>query len=405
MNFINSNNIKDTMDKPDKFRHHVTLRRAILTLLTKGLINPSFSKIFILLLTIVSLFLTPITIIAEPAYDLDYFMGVKSIIEKNYFQKPSEEKLVEGAIKGIFMNLDPNSTYYTKEEFQNLIEELTGGFVGIGVYIKEEHGDIIITSIIEGGPAYKAGVKPGDKIISVDGKAIKDMSMEEIISLIQGQPGTKIKLGVKRENKSIFLEVIRERIILSSVEYGILDNNIGYIKILQFSDTTLEHLVPILEQFDKRNISNIIIDLRNNPGGLLDEVVNILKLFIPEGPIIHIKYRGNVERTYYSNLKKPKYKLAVLVNERSASASEIFAGAVQDTKVGTIIGVPTYGKGTVQQLISLPYGDGMKLTIAEYLTPNNRNINNKGIKPDIIVEDNSGSKDLQLQKAIESLTP
>jgi carboxyl-terminal processing protease len=187
------------------------------------------------------------------------------------------------------------------------------------------------------------------------------------------------------------------------VEYKILKDNIGYIKINQFNQHTYDNLVPVLSKFYKENISNIVIDLRDNPGGLLDEVVEILGLFIPEGPIVHIKYRGDIERTYYSKLKKPKYKLAVLINENSASASEIFAGAVQDTKVGTIVGVPSYGKGTVQQIVPLPNGDGMKLTIAEYLTPNKRSIHKKGIKPDIIVENKDDTKDTQLEKAIEAL--
>ncbi len=160
-----------------------------------------------------------------------------------------------------------------------------------------------------------------------------------------------------------------------------------------------------LKELDKENISSIILDLRGNPGGLLDEAVDISRLFIPEGPIVHVKYRGDNMVTYYSNLKKPKYKLVVLVDKNSASASEIFAGAVQDRKAGTVIGTPTYGKGTVQQIISLPRGgDGMKLTIAQYLTPNKRNIDGKGITPDIIVENKDGEKDIPLQKAIDILS-
>ena len=284
-----------------------------------------------------------------------------------------------------------------------LLEDISGDFVGIGVYIKEEEGSIIIESPIEGGPAQKAGVKMGDKIVSVDGKNIKGMSTPEVIDLMKGEPNTKVKLGIEREKKPMTLEVKREIITINPVEYKILKDNIGYIKINQFNQHTYDNLVPVLSKFYKENISNIVIDLRDNPGGLLDEVVEILGLFIPEGPIVHIKYRGDIERTYYSKLKKPKYKLAVLINENSASASEIFAGAVQDTKVGTIVGVPSYGKGTVQQIVPLPNGDGMKLTIAEYLTPNKRSIHKKGIKPDIIVENKDDTKDTQLEKAIEAL--
>jgi len=364
-------------------------------------------KKLVLLLLVLTILLTPIASIAESNLasetDLDYFLKVKNLIEKNYYIKPSEKELMEGAIKGLFWGLDENSNYYTKEEFETLLEDISGDFVGIGVYIKEEEGSIIIESPIEGGPAQKAGVKMGDKIVSVDGKNIKGMSTPEVIDLMKGEPNTKIKLGIEREKKPMTLEVKREVIKINPVEYKILKDNIGYIKINQFNQHTYDNLVPALSKFYKENISNIVIDLRDNPGGLLDEVVEILGLFIPEGPIVHIKYRGDIERTYYSKLKKPKYKLAVLINENSASASEIFAGAVQDTKVGTIVGVPSYGKGTVQQIVPLPNGDGMKLTIAEYLTPNKRSIHKKGIKPDIIVENKDDTKDTQLEKAIEAL--
>ena len=364
-------------------------------------------KKLVLLLLVLTILLTPIASIAESNLasetDLDYFLKVKNLIEKNYYIKPSEKELMEGAIKGLFWGLDENSNYYTKEEFETLLEDISGDFVGIGVYIKEEEGSIIIESPIEGGPAQKAGVKMGDKIVSVDGKNIKGMSTPEVIDLMKGEPNTKIKLGIEREKKPMTLEVKREIMMINPVEYKILKGNIGYIKINQFNQHTYDNLVPVLSKFYKENISNIVIDLRDNPGGLLDEVVEILGLFIPEGPIVHIKYRGDIERTYYSKLKKPKYKLAVLINENSASASEIFAGAVQDTKVGTIVGVPSYGKGTVQQIVPLPNGDGMKLTIAEYLTPNKRSIHKKGIKPDIIVENKDDTKDTQLEKAIEAL--
>ena len=362
----------------------------------------------ILFLTLVIL-LTPITSIAEsilvPEYDVDYFLGVKELIERNYLTKPSEKELIEGAIKGLFINLDENSNYYTQEEFEELIEDVSGDFVGIGVYIKEENNSVIIISPIEGSPAHKAGVKPMDKIVSVDGKDVLGMTMSEVKGLIKGKPGTKVKLGIERgKNAPITLDVKREIIRINSVEYEILKNDIGYIRISQFNQNTYDSLVAALKELDKKGISNVIIDLRDNPGGLLGETVNILELFIPEGPIVHIKYRGNNIQTYYSNLKKPKYKLAVLVNENSASASEIFAGAVQDTKVGTIIGVTSYGKGTVQRIVPLPNGDGMKLTIAQYLTPNKRNIHQKGINPDIIVENKKATKDLQLEKAIDALT-
>lgn len=331
--------------------------------------------------------------------DLNYLLYVKNLLETHYFYETTESELIEGAIRGIFQALDENSQYYTREEFQRLTEELSGEFIGIGVYIKEDKGSIIISEPIKGGPAERVGLQAGDEIISVNGENVKGKSLEEVTQLIKGEAGTTVKLGISRNNNRIYKNIKRAEIIINPVEFKILNDRIGYIKITQFNPHTYENVVSALREFDKKSITNIIIDLRNNPGGLLSEVVNILNLFIPEGPIVHVKYKDNVEQTYYSNLKKPKYKLAVLVNENSASASEIFAGAVKDTKVGTIIGVKTYGKGTVQNIIPLPYGDGIKLTIAEYQTPNKSTINKEGIQPDIIIK----SQDQQLKKAIEVL--
>ena len=343
-----------------------------------------------------------------PAYgetlDMGYFLQIKDLIERNYVYHIGEQQLIEGAIKGLFYNLDENSDYYTKEEFDFLMEDLIGDFVGIGVYIAEENGQIVIVDTIKNGPAHRAGIKSGDIILSIDKQDIKGLSLNHVVKLIKGEEGTKVNIKVQRtENKYLNFNVKREKLRIDPVKYNIINKDIGYIKLNQFSQGSYEEVVLALKEFDKKGISNIIIDLRDNPGGFLDEVIKISKLFIPKGPIVHIKYKDYI-KTYESNLVKTKYNLRVIVNENSASASEIFAGAVQDRKAGTVIGSTTYGKATVQQLVSLPKGDGMKLTIGEYLTPNKRNINKKGIVPDIIVE-NQRDKDLQLQKAIKVLRP
>lgn len=362
-------------------------------------------KRLIILSIILTLLLAPIKPLAEsPEYDLDYFLQVKELIEYNYLTKPSEKELIEGAIKGLFYSLDENSSYYTKEEFQELIEDVSGEFVGIGVYVREQDGNIIITEPIEGGPAYKAGIKPKDQILAIDDKNIKGLPIDEVTALIKGKANTKVKLKVKRGQKPISFNIPRQEIQLNPIEHQILKDSIGYIRISQFNQYAYDNMVKVLKEFDKENTSNIIIDLRNNPGGLLGQVIEISKLLIPEGPIVHIKYNGKIQESYYSTLKKPKYKLVLLVNEYSASASEILAAAVKDRKVGKILGVPTYGKGTVQQIVPLPNGDGMKLTIAEYLSPNKESIHNKGIIPDIIVQNKNTTTDRQLNKAIELLT-
>lgn len=343
--------------------------------------------------------------ISEPKYDLEYFLGVMDYIKENYAFEVSDQELLEGAIKGLFYNLDEYSEYYTEEELQMLMEGVSGDFVGIGVYITEKDGYITVVSPIEGSPAEKAGLKPEDKIVFVDGKSMDEISSDEAVSLMKGEKGTKVKLGIKREDKKeiLYFDITRDEIKINPVSYKIMDNNIGYIRIAQFNNHVYENLVPVLKEFDKKNISKIIVDLRDNPGGYLDEVVEVSRLFIPNGPIVHIKYKDGTEDTYDSYQAKAKYKLAVLVNEGSASASEIFAGAVQDRKVGTIVGVTTFGKGVVQDIIPLTNGDGIKLTVAEYLTPNRRYIHNKGIVPDIVVQNKDTDKDLQLEKAVQVL--
>ena len=337
--------------------------------------------------------------------DLNYFNQIMTYIEQNYVNDISQDDLLEGAIQGLFYNLDDHSEYYTKEEFELLMQDIDGNFVGIGVVISQnKDGEIEVVTPLEGSPAEKAGMKSGDIIVSVNGKSIKGLSTDEVVSLITGKVGTKVKIGVKRVGKTapIYFNITRDEIKINPISHKILEGDIGYINISQFNDNTYEKILPVLKEFDSAGISDIIIDLRDNPGGLLDEVVKVSRKFIPNGPIVHIKHRGKIVETYNSHLPKAKYKLAVLVNENSASASEIFAGAVQDTKVGTIIGVTTYGKGTVQQLLPLPNGDGIKLTIAEYLTPKKRSINGKGVVPDIEVKENplDLTKDPQLEKAI-----
>lgn len=368
------------------------------------------NRIFQLILaTIISIStLLPLPVYGEAGedtpIDLVYFIQIMDLVKNNYVHDIGEEQLIQGSIKGLFYYLDENSDYYTKEEFHQLLEDISGDFVGIGIFIKEEDGQIIITEPIKDGPAYKAGIRSGDMILAVDGQDIRGLSTKEVVDLIKGEANTKVNIKVQRgkgEPKDYTLT--RESIRIKTVEYKKINGDIGYIRLSQFSQYSQGEIKDALNKLDKENISSIILDLRGNPGGLLDEAVDISRLFIPEGPIVHIKYKDNMV-TYYSTLKKPKYKLVVLVDENSASASEILAGAVQDRKAGTVVGVPTYGKGTVQQIVSLPKGDGIKLTIAEYLTPNKRNINGKGITPDIIVENKDGGKDAQLQKAIDLLT-
>lgn len=339
---------------------------------------------------------------ADFQYNTEYLQEVEEFIKEYYLHDVTDEQLMKGAVKGLFYNLDDYSEYYTKDEFDKLIEDVSGSFVGIGIYMGDDNGHVTVFSPIKDGPAYKAGLKAGDIIVSVDGKDVTSYSSADVSDLIKGKIGTKVKLGIKRNDSkdTLYFNITRDEVKVNPVSYDTVNKSLGYLNISQFNDYTVENVDKALNYFDQHSIKNLIIDLRNNPGGSVDQVVDVLKKFIPAGSIVHIKYKDGTIQTYSSSLKTPKYKLAVLINENSASASEIFAGAIKDRKVGTLVGVTTYGKGVVQEIIPLDNGDGIKLTIAEYLTPNKISIDGKGITPDIVVKNTDPTKDLQMEKAI-----
>lgn len=336
--------------------------------------------------------------------DLLFFIDVFQYIKDKYPFEIENKELMEGALKGMLQSIDPYSDYYTPEETINLYKKMLGTFSGIGIYIEEKDSYINIIGTIKDSPGEKAGLKKGDIIVSIDGKDIKGITVDEASKLIQGPIGTKVKLGIKRESKNsiLYIEVTRDIINENPIEYKIIEDNIGYIKLYEFSQTSAKEMKKTLDTLNKAGIQKIILDLRNNPGGLLDQVVEISRHFIPKGPIVHIKEKNRDLITFVSTLDKPKFKLVLLVNKNSASASEILAGAVKDTKAGTIIGTKTFGKGIVQTMLPISNGGMVKLTTAYYLTPNQNNIHGKGIEPDIIVE-NKGDVDEQLKVAIKQL--
>ncbi|MGN9165496.1 S41 family peptidase [Tissierellaceae bacterium HCP3S3_D8] len=375
-----------------------------------------FKRKMLLLLAFVLVFTTPgITAFGETVQkqdtgdidlvqELNYLGKMLQLIEANYAYDITERDLMDGAMKGLFYNLDEYSNYYTEREFKQLSEELSGDFAGIGVNITRKNGYITVITPLKDTPGYKAGILPGDIIVSVDGVDVTKYTTRDASELIRGVPGTKVKLGIVREGSpsTIYIEVTRQNLEINPIDYEIIENNIGYIKITEFNNHTLENMVKALNDLNKKNIKDIIFDVRNNPGGGLNEVINVLRLLVPKGPIVHVKNSDGKLESYGSFADVPKYNMAVLVNKGSASAAEIFAGAIKDRKLGTIIGTTTFGKGTVQTVIPLTNGGGIKLTIAEYLTANENPVNKVGIEPDIVVEDNL-EKDLQLKKAIEVL--
>jgi len=335
---------------------------------------------------------------------LAYLYQIIDYIDANYRYEVSRDRLYQIAIenmaisdkydfdsimKDIFSTLDEYSAYYTKEEFQGLVTNITGTLVGIGVTIMEENGQIVVISPIEGSPAQRAGIKPNDIIKTVNGMPVDGLSTNAVASYIRGEAGTKVKIGIKRAGipNIIEFEITREVIEQNPVSYKILDGNIGYLKISDFNDNTKKYVEKALAEFDKVNVKKVIIDLRNNPGGTLESVLELANIFLPEGLVATISYKDETKNEkLYSTNKNPKYKLALLVNEGSASASELFAGAVQDMKAGKLFGQTTYGKGSVQAVSSLVTGSGFKLTIAQYLTPSGRSIHKVGVTPDEVVK-------------------
>ncbi len=335
--------------------------------------------------------------------DLEYLGKMINYIITNHPSEITEKELMQGALKGVFQQLDEYSSYYTSDEFKELNIATSGTFGGVGIRITEREGYVTVIAPIEGTPGAESGIQPKDKIVSVDDRDIVGMPIGEAVKLIRGEPGTDVKLGVIRdgEKETLYFTITRDTIKINPISYEVKNDQIGYIRISDFNSNTLLNINEALEFFDQKNMSKLIIDIRNNPGGFLSQVIEVLKSFVPKGPIVHIKGANGELKTYSSNLEESKYELAVLVNGGSASASEIFAGAVQDSGVGTIIGTTTYGKGSVQKVLSLTNGGGMKITIAEYLTPNENEVNEVGITPDIIVENNINTTDIDTSQIPE----
>jgi carboxyl-terminal processing protease len=325
---------------------------------------------------------------SEAAQKIELMMD---IIQEEYYKDITEEELLKGALKGMFNALDDHSTYYSPEEYNEFMSGVSGSIVGIGVTIERRDGRITVVAPIEGTPAFEAGIKTGDKIIEVDGTDISDYTADAASKIIRGEEGTTVKIGIKRDGIKdlMYFELVREPIKINPVSYEIKEDNIGFIRLTDFNESSYEKMKEAVEFFIEKGIEGVIIDLRGNPGGLLDEVVDICRLLIPEGPIVKTQVKGEIIETYSSNLEKEPFKLAVLVNGGSASASEILAGAVRDSNTGILIGEKTYGKGTVQNISRIYDGSGVKLTVANYLTPSGFSLDGVGLTPDIEVKDNT----------------
>ncbi|HKK83237.1 MAG TPA: S41 family peptidase [Atribacterota bacterium] len=343
--------------------------------------------------------------------DLEPFFEAISIIRSEYIEKNIDVKnLAQGAIRGMLLELeDPYSRYLDPISFQREQENLfMGHFDGLGITITIVDEQLTVISPIEDTPAYQAGVKTGDNIMEIDGETTKGMTLDEAVNILRGEKGTTVTLTIERENKEELLEIeiIRDTITIEAVKERIIeDDKIGYIRISTFNANTGSELKEALNDFEKKSLEGIIIDLRNNPGGLLESAIEVASQFIKDGKIVRINSRNNVLRDYnsYGN-QYPDWPLVLLVNIGSASASEIVAGAIQDMNRGTILGETTFGKGLVQQVYSLSDDSAVIVSTSEYYTPNNRVINHVGIEPDIIIPiDKEAEDDIQLEAAVDLL--
>ena len=341
----------------------------------------------------------------------------KSIIDEFYLGEVNEEDLKEGAIKGYIEGLgDPYTEYISKEEMQEYMEDTLGNYVGIGIYmlLDEEEGKIKILAPMKGSPAEAVGIKSGDIIETVDGESYTKDEMSEISNKIKGEEGTAVKLGIRRGEENLEFEVTRQNIKVNPVEGKILENNIGYIQFASFDETTYEDFKAKYEELKNQGITSLIIDLRNNGGGLVDQATDIADLFVEKDtPLLYeVDKDENEEIVKAEDDVTINIPTIILTNENTASASEILAGALKDLGKAKIVGTKTYGKGIIQQIIPLNDGSGIKITTEEYQTPNRNKIHEVGIEPDETVElpetvtnvlDIPEDQDTQLQKAIELL--
>ncbi len=349
--------------------------------------------------------------------DLSKILSIKKYIENNYLREVDEQKMLDGQLKGMVSSLnDPYSVYMTQDEFSSFAQQTAGIYGGVGVIVTPgEDNYITVVSPIEDTPGERAGIKSGDRIIKVNGVEYFAENMDEAVKVMKGKPKTKVTITIMRTDKegndqTFDLDIIREEIRLVTVKSSIIDKEIGYIRITSFDELTYKDFKENLSKLEKANVKGLIIDLRNNPGGLLNICAQIADELLGAGDIVYTQTK-NGEREYLKSDKgQITIPLVLLVNEGSASASEILAGAIKDHKRGELIGTKTFGKGVVQRIKELPDGSGLKLTVSEYFTPNGTNIHGIGITPDIVIELNEGvenigvdyiKKDNQLQKALE----
>jgi carboxyl-terminal processing protease len=323
---------------------------------------------------------------------LRLFTEVLSIVQNQYVDEVPPKELIYSAIKGTLRGLDPHSSFLDPDSYREMQVETSGSFGGLGIEITLRDDILTVVAPIEGTPAHRAGLHPGDRIVKIDGLATKDMQLSDAVKRMRGKPGTKVTISVVREGwvEPKDFDIVREQIRVHSVRTHDLGNGIGYIRLRQFQEQTAHDLEQALDKFLKTGMKALILDLRNNPGGLLTSAVEVTEKFMDDGKLV-VYTEGRVRNQnmrFSAHAKKAisSVPMVILVNQGSASASEIVAGALQDYGRAVLVGTQTFGKGSVQTIIPLSDGSGLRLTTAKYFTPKGRSIHGKGITPDIVVE-------------------
>lgn len=333
--------------------------------------------------------------------------AMDSVMDYFYFEDVDEQKAKDSIYKAYLSSYgDKYTVYYTADEYKRLMESTNGKFYGIGAVCQlSDEGGIILVDVYETGAGYKAGLRTGDRIVQVDGTDVTDKDLSSAVALVKGEKGTSVTLKVVRDAQTIEYTVIRDEVEIQTVSYAMTEDCVGYIRITQFEDVTARQFEAAVEDLKSQGVKGIVVDIRNNPGGLLTSVVSMLKYILPEGLIVYTEDKAGNRREYSGNDNQElDMPLAVLVNGNSASAAEIFAGAIQDYEKGTIIGTQTYGKGIVQTVKPLTDGSAIKLTTAKYFTPKGQDIHGKGVTPDEIVEyDAASGEDAQLKAALDNI--
>jgi len=333
---------------------------------------------------------TSVSAEGEGYEELRSFTEVMSMVKKYYVEEVKQKDLVNGAIKGMLNSLDPHSSFMTPEAYKEMQVDTKGEFGGLGIQIGMKENLLTVIAPIDDTPAYKAGIKAGDKIVKINNESTKDMNLQDAVTKMRGAPKTPVTLSIFREGwkDTKDFTIVRDVIKIKSIKSKVLENNIGYIKLSQFQEQTSDDLAAAIRQLNDAKVNSLILDLRNDPGGLLNSAIDVTSQFLPKGKlVVYTKTRSGEKSEFFTsgdNAFLPQ--MIVLVNQGSASASEIVAGALKDWNRAVILGTQTFGKGSVQTVIPLSGGAGLRLTTAKYYTPKGTSIQNTGITPDIIVK-------------------